>query len=95
MRARLVAVAVAVAASTASADPPAPAQFVDPCVRGTGATCTRALDGFYRALAATEAGTASHAVRITYLGDSLSADDTLAQHLRDALAERLTVRARQ
>ena len=59
-------------AATAAADRPPPAQFVDPCVRGSGPKCTRALDGFYQALAATEAGTAAHAVRITYLGDSSS-----------------------
>lgn len=88
MRARLAAAAVVLTVGAAAADPPAPARFVDPCVRGSGASCTRALDGFYRALAATEDGTAAHAVRITYLGDSLSADDTLAQHLRDALVPR-------
>lgn len=91
MRARAALVSLALsltAATSAVADPPPPAQFVDPCVRGSGAKCPRALDGFYRALAATEAGTASHAVRITYLGDSLSADDWLAQRLRDALVPR-------
>lgn len=57
------------------APPPAPAQFENP----------RALDGFYRALAASEAGTATHPVRISYLGDSLTADDIIAQRLRKVL----------
>lgn len=76
-------------ASPLSAAPPvAAARFDDPCIRGSGPTCGRALDGFFAALAATEAGTFSRAVRITWLGDSLSADDKLAQHLRDALTPR-------
>lgn len=87
--ASLAALALTTAAATARADdaPPA-APLVDPCVSGSGPTCTRALDGFYRALAATEDGTATRATRITYLGDSLTADDTLAQHLRTALGHR-------
>lgn len=88
MRAALTLTLCLASAATAAADRPPPAQFVDPCVRGSGPKCARALDGFYQALAATEAGTATHAVRITYLGDSLSADDKLAQHLRDALVPR-------
>jgi lysophospholipase L1-like esterase len=67
------------------APPPAPAQLDDPCVKGAGAGCTRALDGFYGALAATEAGKAAHPARISYLGDSLTADDTIAQRLRTVL----------
>ncbi len=88
MRAALATVATLTALASAHADPPTPAVFDDPCVAGSGPRCTRALDGFYAALAATEAGTAAHAVRITYVGDSLSADDKLAQHLRDALVPR-------
>jgi lysophospholipase L1-like esterase len=85
----LLGLAIAVAGLAPQAaradDPPPAAAFVDPCVTGSGARCTRALDGFYRALAATEAGTATRATRITYLGDSLTADDKVAQHLRDVL----------
>jgi lysophospholipase L1-like esterase len=85
----LAAVVLSLTASSAVADPAPPAaQFEDPCVVGAGATCTRALDGFYRALAATEDGTAPHATRISYLGDSLTADDQIAQHLRDGLRPR-------
>lgn len=79
---------LALLCGVARADDPPPAPLVDPCVAGSGPRCTRALDGFYRALAATEDGTAAHATRITYLGDSLTADDRLAQHLRDALTPR-------
>jgi lysophospholipase L1-like esterase len=68
--------------------PPAPAQLDDPCVKGSGASCTRALDGFYAALAATETGTAKHPARISYLGDSLTADDIIAQRLRTVLGGR-------
>ncbi len=64
------------------------AQLEDPCVKGSGASCTRALDGFYAALTANEDGTAKHPARITYLGDSLTADDTIAQRLRSTLGGR-------
>jgi lysophospholipase L1-like esterase len=84
----LAAFGLAALGQPATADAPPPAQFVDPCVRGAGPTCTRALDGFFAALAATEAGRAGRAVRVTWLGDSLSADDKLAQHVRDALTPR-------
>lgn len=89
MRSLAVALALVLGPTAARAeDPPPRADLVDPCVGGSGATCTRALDGFYRALAATEAGTATRATRITYLGDSLTADDKVAQHLRDVLGDR-------
>ncbi len=84
-RVLLVAAVLGAARLAAADDAPPMAPLVDPCVGGGGATCTRALDGFYRALAATEDGTATRATRITYLGDSLTADDKLAQHLRDSL----------
>lgn len=71
-----------------AAPPPAPAQLDDPCVKGSGATCTRALDGFYAALVATENGSAKHPARISYLGDSLTADDIIAQRLRTVLGGR-------
>ncbi len=67
---------------------PAPAQLDNPCVKGTGPSCTRALDGFFAALAATEAGTATAPARISYLGDSLTADDIIAQRLRHVLGGR-------
>lgn len=70
------------------APPPASAHLDDPCVAGSGPRCTRALDGFYAALAANEGGTAARAARVAYLGDSLTADDIIAQRLRGALGKR-------
>lgn len=61
-----------------AAAPPAAAVFDNP----------EALDGFFAALAATEDGTAPHAVRISYLGDSLVADDHMADRLRTVLGKR-------
>jgi lysophospholipase L1-like esterase len=70
-------------------DAPPPAVFEDPCVDGTDASCRRrALDSVYAALAATEAGTATAPVRISYLGDSVTADDLILQRLRGALQAR-------
>jgi lysophospholipase L1-like esterase len=70
-------------------EPPAVATIDDPCVDGTEAACRRrALDGFRAALAATEDGTASRPVRIAILGDSLIADDTIADRLRQRLGKR-------
>jgi hypothetical protein len=45
----LAAFGLAALGQPATADAPPPAQFVDPCVRGAGPTCTRALDGFFAA----------------------------------------------
>ena len=84
----VVTCALVASALPARADPPPPAQLDDPCVQGTGPGCTRALDGFYAALAATEAGTARQPARISYLGDSLTADDIIAQRLRAVLGGR-------
>jgi hypothetical protein len=71
------------------APPPVAAAIDNPCVDGTDASCKRhALDGFFAALAADEGGTATHPVRISYLGDSITADDTIAQRLRADLDKR-------
>jgi lysophospholipase L1-like esterase len=74
----------------------AAAAFVDPCVDGgagrgggAGAACKRrALDGFYRALAATEAGKAPHPARVSWVGDSLTADDQITDEARRRLQAR-------
>jgi lysophospholipase L1-like esterase len=67
-------------------DTPAPARFDDPCIAGTDGACTHhALDGFRAALAAQRAGKAEHPLRVSYFGDSLTADD----HLTHALRQRL------
>ncbi|HSN30397.1 MAG TPA: GDSL-type esterase/lipase family protein [Kofleriaceae bacterium] len=64
--------------------PPAPAALEDPCV--DGAACKRhALDAFRDALAAQRAGTASHPLRVSYFGDSLTADDHITGDLREKL----------
>ena len=77
-----------------------PANLEDACVEplaadepvGSGevapvaASCKRhALAGFAAALAAVKAGSATHPLRISYVGDSLTADD----HITDALRKRL------
>jgi lysophospholipase L1-like esterase len=91
-----VALVVSCAAGARAAPAPAPApapddaptaQLEDPCIDGADAApCKRhALDGFRAALAAQQAGKAEHALRVSYFGDSLTADD----HLTDALRRRL------
>ncbi|MCE9579206.1 MAG: hypothetical protein K8W52_39145 [Deltaproteobacteria bacterium] len=60
------------------------ATLVDPCVEGTDAACKRhALDAFYHSLADT-AG-AAHVTRISWFGDSLTADDQITDRLRQTL----------
>ena len=70
-------------------DGPAPAQLLDPCVDGKDDACKRhALDGFYRGLAATEAGTATHPTRVSWFGDSLTAADDITGELRGKLGSK-------
>ena len=64
--------------------PPKPAVLEDPCTDGD-ACKHHALDGFRAALAAQEAGTASHPLRISWFGDSLTADDHITHDLRTKL----------
>ncbi len=79
------AAACAVAVADTRKETPA-ATFEDPCVDGTDAACKRhALDGFAAALAAQRAGTADHPLRISYVGDSLTADDQITHALRTKL----------
>lgn len=68
-------------------EPAAPAQLDDPCRDGDASPvpCPRALDGWRAALAAQRAGTADHALRVAYFGDSLTADDHLTHALRGKL----------
>jgi lysophospholipase L1-like esterase len=74
----------ATAVAAPKVEPPPPAQLENGCVDGD--PCTRhALDGFAAALAAQRAGTADHALRISYFGDSLTADDQITNALRDKL----------
>jgi lysophospholipase L1-like esterase len=90
---RTIAVAVlAVIATAAAADrdaretAPPPAVFEDPCVDGSDSACVRrALDPLYAAFDATDAGTATAPVRISYLGDSVTADDLITNFLRESL----------
>lgn len=61
-----------------------PAALVDPCVDGREGACKRrALDGFFRALDATSAG--PRVTRISWFGDSLTADDQITDRLRHDL----------
>ena len=67
--------------------PPPAAAFVDPCLDGSA--CKRhALDGYYKALAATETGSAAHPARISWIGDSLTADDQITDQVRRRLQAR-------
>jgi lysophospholipase L1-like esterase len=75
------------AATAASAGPThdtlKPAELDDPCV---DTTCKHhALDAFRAALAAQKAGTERHALRVSYFGDSVTADDHLTNDLRTRL----------
>ncbi len=76
---RAVLLAGCLVAGTAHAAPKseviAPATFEQPA----------ALDAFRAALAAQQAGTASRALRISYFGDSLTADDQITHALREKL----------
>ncbi len=77
-------VAFATVAYAGAKKPPKPAAIEDPCI--DGAACKRhALDAFRDALAAQRAGTASHPLRVSYFGDSLTADDHITGDLRDKL----------
>ena len=72
--------------------PPAPAgshdigALDDVCIDGTDAHCTTwAMDGFYRAIAASRKGTLGRAVRVSWYGDSVVATDDLPGRLRTRL----------
>ncbi len=61
-----------------------PAELDAPCV---DAACTHhALDAWYAALDAAKAGTATKPLRISWFGDSLTADDHITNALRTKLA---------
>jgi len=66
---------IADASPTPTKDAPAPATLEN----------TPALDGFRKALAAQQGGTAEHPLRIAYFGDSLTADDQITNELRQKL----------
>src|SRR5690242_14992501 len=76
----------ATAAVTATAAPPRaappPATLEDPCLEDDAACKRHALDGFRQALAAQREGKAAHPLRISYFGDSLTADDHITHPLR-------------
>jgi lysophospholipase L1-like esterase len=66
---------------------PPPAVIEDPC---TDDACTHhALDGFRAALAAQRAHTQTHPLRISWFGDSLTADDEITHELRQELQAEL------
>ena len=79
----LVALAATLAVAGVHRPAPEPATLEDLCVEQPGDPCTRhALDGFRDALAAQRAGTAEHPLRVSYFGDSLTADDHITNALR-------------
>ena len=79
-----VVLAVAPLAMAGARKPPAPAAIEDPCTDGD-ACKHHALDAFRDALAAQRAGTESHPLRVSYFGDSLTADDHITEDLRAKL----------
>jgi lysophospholipase L1-like esterase len=79
----LVALVTTLAFAGARREMPA-ASFDDPCTDGD-ACKHHALDAFRDALAAQKAGTADHPLRISYFGDSLTADDHITHALRTQL----------
>lgn len=72
--------------------PPAPAgshdlgALDDVCLDGTEEHCKKwAMDGFYRAVAASKKGTLGRPVRVSWYGDSVVANDDLTGRLRSRL----------
>lgn len=58
----------------------------DTCLDGTPTACKRwALDGFYGAVAAEQAGTLGRPVRVSWYGDSVIATDAIPGRLRELL----------
>ncbi|HEU4613293.1 MAG TPA: GDSL-type esterase/lipase family protein [Kofleriaceae bacterium] len=56
----------------------------DVCIEPAAAGCKRwAMDGFYRAVAAAQAGTLGRPLRVSWYGDSVIANDTLPGRLRE------------
>jgi len=84
----LLSATATVTAAPPRAAPP-PATLEDPCIED-GAACKRhALDGFRLALAAQQSGQAAHPLRISFFGDSLTADDHITHPLRQKLQAQL------
>jgi len=62
----------------------------DVCLEGAAPACKRwAMDGFYRAVGASKAGTLGRAVRVSWYGDSVIATDAIPGHLRTLLQTEL------
>jgi lysophospholipase L1-like esterase len=81
----VIVVAMSTLAFAGARDVPVAAASVDdPCLDGD-ACQHHALDAFRAALAAQRAGTADHPLRISYFGDSLTADDHITNALRTKL----------
>jgi lysophospholipase L1-like esterase len=66
--------------------PAAPAALFDnPCIAEATACQRHALDGFAEGLAAARSATQDHVLRVSYVGDSLTADDQITSRLRTRL----------
>ncbi len=62
----------------------------DTCLEGTDAACRRwAMDAFYKAIAAEQAGSLARPVRVSWYGDSVVATDALPSRLRTRLQAEL------
>ena len=87
MRLAWILIAVSSSAWAAPKKQPPPAVLEDPCLDDA---CTHhALDGFRAALVAQRAHTQTHPLRISYFGDSLTADDEITHELRRELQAEL------
>jgi lysophospholipase L1-like esterase len=70
------------------AGPKAKRPVEDVCIDGGAGACRRwAMDGFYAAIAGTEATRAAAPVRVTWYGDSVSATDLIPGRVRARLQE--------
>jgi lysophospholipase L1-like esterase len=67
-----------------------PAVLDNPCIRNVGATCSaHALDAFAASVHAQKQATATAPIRLTFIGDSLTADDQIVDRVRTSLQRTL------
>ena len=67
-----------------------PAVLDNPCMRSVGATCTaHALDAFAASVNAQKQTTATTPIRLSFIGDSLTADDQIVDRVRTKLQRAL------
>ena len=75
---------------THTVDAAKPAVLDNPCIRSVGATCTaHALDAFAASVNAQKQTTATAPIRLSFIGDSLTADDQIVNRVRTKLQRAL------